>query len=121
MKTELFIPQHLVALCGENADQLRVNAAIVNQVTGPAFTLMTDKDEIVGCGGLRIHGVAQAWGYFSTDALKDMKKTILRESKKAMNELIAENRIFKTYADPEAPDSWFEHMGFVKQEGVFVR
>jgi hypothetical protein len=121
MKTELFIPHHLVTLCGENADQELVSSAIVSQISGPAFTLMTDKNEILGCGGLRIQGVAQAWGYFSKDGLRDMKKTILRKSQAAMNKMIAENRIYKTYADPEAPDSWFRHMGFVKQENVFVR
>jgi hypothetical protein len=121
MKTELFIPQHLVALSEGNADLEHGNAAIISQMSGPAFTLMTDKDELLGCGGLRIRGVAQAWGYFSKDALEHKKLSILCQSRRMMNKMIAENRIFKTYADPEAGEVWFKHMGFVKQESVFVR
>ena len=121
MRTELFIPQHLVALAEGKADQNQGNAAIISQIAGPAFTLMTDDGKVLGCGGLRIKGVAQAWAYFSQDALKVHAKSILRETNATMDKMIAENRIFKTYADPEAGDTWFEHIGFVKQEGVFVR
>lgn len=120
MSTELFLPEHLIALCKENADVERLNSAIINQISGPAFTLIED-GKILGCGGLRVAGVAQAWAYFSTDALKDKPKTILKESRAAVNEMIAENRIYRVYADPDADDSWFEHLGFVKQEKVFVR
>jgi hypothetical protein len=120
MSTELFLPAHLIALCKENADVERLNGAIINQISGPAFTLVED-GKILGCGGIRTAGIGQAWAYFSRDALKDKPRTILQESRAAMNEMIAENRIYRVYADPEAGDDWFKHLGFVKQEKVFVR
>jgi len=121
MKTrvETFAPEHQVALGGD------ANVAIINQQTGPAMTLMTDerKPEIIGCGGIRIDGIGQAWAQFSPAALKDMPIAIIRQSKQWLHEMMVAHKLYRLYAEAsEGVDTgWFKAVHFRPDNRLFVR
>ncbi len=110
-----FLLDHYRAIGGDN-----LNAAIVNRVTGPAFTLF-DGREILGMGGIRVQGIGQAWILLMPGAER-RAKTILRYSRAAIEEAMAREKVYRLYAEAsvEKP-AWFKHLGFVQQNNLYVR
>lgn len=119
-KIEPFNYQHYIALCGVD----NVNAAIVSQMTGRAFTLMTDerKPHILAMGGIRNDGIGQAWAKFDEKALKDFPKLILETAKGVIEAAIRTENLYKVYAEATVDKpAWFEHLGFHKQNNIWIR
>lgn len=121
MKTRIvpYIYSHALAIQGDDIEQ----GAALNQVTGPAFTVMTDEKDpkVLGCGGIRIQGLGEAWAMYDKEALTDFPKTLLGASQDALTEMIAEERLIRVFAEASGSEKWLEHLGFVKQDNIFVR
>ena len=101
-----------------------MNAAIVSQVTGPAFTLMTDerKPQILACGGVRCLGVGEAWAVFNQDFLKESPLLVLRTAREVLRKSIEDERLYRVYATATVDKpAWFKKLGFVRAENIFVR
>ncbi len=118
-KIEPYIYSHGLAIQGDDILQ----GAALNQISGPAFTLMTDekKPKVLACGGVRIQGLGEAWAIYDKEALKDFPKTLLAASRDALTEMIAEERLIRVFAESSVSDKWLKSLGFVKQENIFVR
>lgn len=119
VRIEQFSIPHAAALGGD------LNQAIVNQISGPAYTLMTDekKPSILACGGLRMNGIGQAWAMFDQRALVEHGILLARKARLVLDTCIAEERAYRVYAESsEGVDKkWFEHLGFTNSERLFVR
>lgn len=120
-KIESYIYGHAVALHGD--DSSFAQGAALSQVTGPAFTIMTDekKPKILGCGGVRVQGIGEAWAFYDKEALKDFPKILLPTTRQVLNDIIAQERLIRIYAEASVSETWLEHLGFKKQENIFAR
>jgi len=92
--------------------------AKLNEVAGPGFTGMLD-GKVLGCGGIRINGLGEAWAVFSPEA-KGMKKELLRQSKERFKDMIKLNNLWQIIATTKdiSPQqaNFLEHLGFEKTE-----
>ena len=112
-----FIPADAVIISG---DRTNTEAANLNQIAGPAFTLIEDNRPIA-CGGYRIHGVAEAWCALGEQAKGKNLLTVIRRIKKEMDRQQRKEQLYKIYAENTESENFLEHLGFVKKNGIFVR
>jgi len=119
VRIEPYTVEHLLALGADS------NQAIVNQITGPAYTLMTDEKHphILGCCGIRITGVAQAWAMPDPVAMKEHPILLARKARIAIDECLQEEKIYRCYAEAsEGVDAkFFNHFGFRNSDRLYVR
>lgn len=118
-----FVPAHYAALARAQGHPERIDASALSQIAGPAYTLMKGRKIVLACGGIRVMGIGQAWACFDPKALQDERMALVRASKRILDTMIAAERLFKIYAEASegVPDNWFETMGFIKQQKIFVR
>ena len=109
-----FSPLDAVQLAGKE----KSHVAIANMTTGPAYSIFK-KGKLIGCGGLRIDGIGEAWALFDEGALETCRKTILRVTKEQMELMMREHEVWRLYADSQF-EVWMKHLDFEKKE-IFVR
>ena len=109
-----FSPLDAVQLAGKE----KSSVAIANMTTGPAYSIFK-KGKLIGCGGLRIDGIGEAWALFDEGALETCRKTILRVTKEQMELMMREHEVWRLYADTELR-TWMRHLDFSKRQ-IFVR
>ena len=117
MRIEPFTIDHYRAMGGDPA---HLNAAIVSQISGPAYAMIEGK-VVLAIGGVRVQGIGQAWAMLSPEARKH-PKDVLRAARQVIAESMAAERLYRVYAEAtvDAP-AWFEHLGFIRQDNLFVR
>lgn len=97
--------------------------AKLNEVAGPGFTGMFD-GKVLGCGGIRIYGVGEAWAIFSPEA-KERKKELLRQVRSKFKEMIKTANLWQIIATTRnlTPQqaNFLEHLGFEKSECYIYR
>jgi hypothetical protein len=101
-------------------DRTSSELAVLNQISGPAFTLV-DGNEPIACAGYRIHGIAEAWCALSEEAKDKYLLMVIRRMKKEMDKIQRKEQLYKIYAESDISDNFLEHLGFVKQGNIFVR
>jgi len=112
---EPFILDHYREMGGDN-----LNAAILNQVSGPAFTLR-EHGRILAIGGIRVAGIGQAWA-FLTEQAKRNPKAFLRAARATMTECMATERLYRIYTEATVDKpTFFKHLGFAQQDNLWVR
>lgn len=92
----------------------------MNEVCGPAFTIFHE-GERMGCGGIRIHGIGEAWAQYSEKAKKhyeiiSVTKAVLTN----MREMVKDNFIWRLIAAAEVgndkADKFLEKLGFIRTD-----
>ena len=112
---EPFVLDHYRAMGGDN-----INAAILGQISGPAFTLM-DGGQILAIGGVRVLGIGQAWALLAPGGEK-RAKTILRTARAVIERSMASEKLYRVYAEASVDKpAWFKHLGFHTQDNIYVR
>ena len=89
--------------------------ASLNQVAGPGYTLFDGKTPILA-GGIRIHGVGEAW-IMSSDKIRQDPKLLMRTIRPQFDKIVRENQLWRLWAISKVSDTFLEHFDFVKQEG----
>lgn len=105
-------PDDAIKICG---DETKREAAQLNQVAGPAFTLFIDKKPIA-CGGVRIYGVGELWMLSNDENRRKHIKSIYKTSKNQIESMVSENHLWRIMAERSEADAWLKHLGFVKSE-----
>lgn len=98
-----------------------INTARINQIAGPAYTAVID-GKPVGCGGVRVAGVGEAWALYS-EQTKETRKELLRHTRYWMDRIIREESLWRLWSEcPEQlPNrNFLEHVGFAKVQ-AFLR
>jgi hypothetical protein len=109
-------PDDAIAICGDESKRQYAN---LNQSAGPAYSLFLGS-KLLGCGGVRIYGIGEAWCMFTDDAIKNNKKTILRASQEQMEIMVRENKLWRLFAETKVNENFLEHLGF-KKATILVR
>ena len=92
--------------------------AEINETSGPGFTLWSG-DKVLGCGGIRIGGIGEVWAAFAPE-LKDDKRELLTQSRKAINDIAEKAGLWQLIASsiglsPQQAN-FLEHLDFNKVE-----
>jgi len=94
-----------------------VNAARINQISGPAYTAVDD-DRILGCGGIRVLGVGEVWALYSEEA-KAKKKDLLVHTRYWLDRMMREKSLYRLWSECPEPlpnQNFLKHMDFRKLE-----
>lgn len=117
MIVESFTVDHYRAMTD---DLSGLSAACLNQISGPAFTLI-DGGQILAIGGIRVQGIGQAWAMMAPEAAK-RTKTVIRTARAVIEESMVKERLYRVYAEATVDKpAWFKHLGFVQSHNLFVR
>ncbi len=111
IKLENYSPEDAIRLMGCTPEQAAFNVA-----TGPAYSFFTEGGELVGCGGVRIYGVGEAWLITGDKAKGEMKKTLLQTTANTMDKIVRDERLWTLIADSAKNGNFLEHIGFKKIE-----
>ena len=107
-----FTVEDACALAGSTdmADAFRLN-----QQTGPCYTAV-HKGEIVGCCGVRIDGIGEAWASYSEKAKKDLKLTLLKETRNHLDMIMRNHALYRLWSECPLPpnENFIEHLNFRK-------
>lgn len=109
-------PDDSIKICG---DERKRPLANLNQSSGPAFSIFED-DELLGCGGVRIYGMGEAWCTFTRYAKTQKKMTILKATRQQLDLIIREHKLWRLFAESEFNSTFLKHLGFEKKD-LFVR
>lgn len=113
---EPYTVDHFRALFGAEPD----GTACLNAVSGPGFALIED-GQVLAVGGVRIQGIGQAWAYLG-DAAKVMRKTVLLTARAVIQQAMVDEKLYRVYAEATVDKpAWFKHLGFHRQDNLFVR
>jgi len=116
MNVEPYTVDHFRELAGVQPD----GTACLNAVAGPAFALL-EGSTVVAIGGVRVQGIGQAWAMLGPDS-KGHSKTILRTAREVMAHSIAQEHLYRVYAEATVDKpAWFKHLGFIQQGNILVR
>jgi hypothetical protein len=116
MTVKEFTYRDLVELAGPE----KAAVGMVNQMSGPAFTLR-DGQQILAVGGVRITGIGEAWAMLSEAGLRK-PKTVLKTARSVLEGAMIAERLICVYADPSVDKpAWFEHLGFTYKQGIYAR
>jgi hypothetical protein len=102
------------ALAMEGSNELS-NAYRLNQQTGPCYTAV-HKGEIVGCCGVRIDGIGEVWASYSEKAKKDLKLSMLKQTKIYLDKIMREHALYRLWSESPIDKNcnFIEHMNFHK-------
>lgn len=104
-------------------DPAMLAGAELNEISGPGYTALSN-GRIIGCGGVRIHGVGEVWAGFTPEA-RDMKKEMLYYNRIWLEHIIKENGLWLLFGRAEAETcgskNFLRHFGFVPAENYFMR
>ncbi len=91
-----------------------IDSARLNQTAGPCYTAIQGK-EVLGCGGVRILGVGEAWALYS-DKAKEMKLSLLKETREWLETIIRNHAMQRIWSEPPIPcnQNFIEHLKFTK-------
>ena len=112
-----FVPADEIIISGNRE---RTDSANLNQVSGPAYTVLL-KGKPIASGGLRIHGICEAFFMMSKEAEKEHLKTVMEQCKKKLEEMQRQEKIYQMYARCDISENFLEHLGFEKVNDIFVR
>jgi hypothetical protein len=111
-----FNPEDLI-YTGESIETARQN-----QVMGPAYSYFLD-NKFVGCGGVRIRGVAEAWAKYTPEAMEHLSGVLLH-SRTVLDQIIRDQKLWRIWAEMNVDDdrhrTFLKHMNFREIE-AFVR
>lgn len=90
----------------------KINIARLNQIAGPCYTAVQGK-EVLGCGGVRVDGVGEAWALYS-DKAKEMKLSLLRETRNWLDAIIRHNTLQRIWSECPEPQNqnFIKHLHF---------
>lgn len=105
----------------------RENMANLNILTGPAEAFY-DNSQLVGVGGIRIHGVAESWLITPRDircnpdhAIRKQKyQEFLRITRETMKRMCDEYNLWRLFATGTLSTKFLEQLGFKKAEKNLV-
>jgi hypothetical protein len=101
-------PADALAIVPKSSDatmnQLLIETARLNAIAGPGYTALLD-GRPVGCGGVRTHGIGDAWAVFSPEVLRH-KVAFLRQSKEWLETMKRQYCIWKMWCQLETEVTW---------------
>ena len=112
-----FVPADEIIISGNRE---RTDSANLNQVSGPAYTVLL-KGKPIASGGLRVHGICEAFFMMSKETEKEHLKTVMEQCKKKLEEMQRQEKIYQMYARCDISENFLEHLGFEKVNDIFVR
>ncbi len=91
-----------------------IDAARLNQTAGPCYTAIQGK-KVLGCGGVRIIGVGEAWSLYSEEA-KKKKLTLLKETRAWLEAIMRNHAMQRIWSEcPDPPnENFIKHLQFRK-------
>ena len=104
-----FHPEDMLRILGntqENAGNARLN-----HISGPARSFFLDK-KLVGCGGVRIVGVGEAWASFNPEA-KEHIWDLFSRSKGVIEQIMRDEKLWRVWAEMSVNDE--RHRLFLKR------
>jgi len=107
-----FSVEDAIAMDGSNE---LTNVYRLNQQTGPCYTAV-HKGEIVGCCGVRIDGIGEAWAVYNDKARKDLKLSMLKQTQLYLDKIMRDHVLYRLWSESPTPENenFIEHMGFRK-------
>ncbi len=82
------------------------DVARLNQIAGPCYTAVQGK-KVLGCGGVRVDGVGEAWALYS-DKAREMKLSLLKETRAWLEIIIRNNALQRIWSEcPELRNERF--------------
>lgn len=108
--------------------QQKVAMANTNIVTGPAEAFRDDNGRLLGVGGFRIIGVAEAWLITPRDIRchpdhqkrKSQFAEFLRITQETMKRMCDENNLWRVFATGTLSTKFLEQLGFEKIDKTLV-
>ena len=90
------------------------DVARLNQIAGPCFSAIVDGN-VVGCGGVRISGVGEAWALYG-DKAKEMKLSLLKQTRIWLETIMREHSLHRIWSEcPDMPnENFIKHLNFRK-------
>jgi len=83
-----------------------IDAARLNQIAGPCYTAIQG-GKILGCGGVRVSGVGEAWALYSEEA-KETKLSLLKETRNWLGVIIRNHALQRIWSEcPELQNERF--------------
>ena len=114
IEVKQYHPQDAIEIKGDPDLQ---ELASLNQVSGPAYTLFDEDGKTpILCGGVRVHGVGEAW-VIASDKIRAEPKLLMRTVRQQMDRVIRENSLWRMWAGSEVSDTFLEHFDFVPRTG----
>lgn len=115
-----FHPEDMLRILGNNPQNAA--DARLNQISGPARSFFLD-GKLVGCGGVRIKGVGEAWACYKPEAFEHIWD-VFNQSKALMEQVIRDKQLWRLWAEMTVSDDrhkiFLKRMGFNSTE-AFVR
>ena len=111
MQVKKFQPDDMLYIVGNNEENA-ANARL-NQVAGPAYSYFLD-GKLVGCGGVRIAGVGEAWAAYTPEALEH-KSGLLLHSRTTLDQIKRDEHLWRMWSEsPEAEpnQNFLKHLNF---------
>lgn len=112
----------------EQTQQQKLNMANTNIVTGPAEAFRDDKGRLVGVGGIRIIGVAEAWLITKMEircnpdhAIRKQKfQEFIQITQETFKRMCEENNLWRVFATGTLSTKFLEQLGFEKIDKTLV-
>ena len=93
---------------------------LLNQTAGTADSFF-DGDRLIGVGGIRLMGLAEAW-MISIPEIRDAQpKLLFSKAKAVMDATIRANNLWRIFASSRISENFLEHLGFEHDGNFLVR
>jgi len=89
-----------------------------NIATGTAETFRED-GKIVGVGGIRHIGIAEAW-FITPPAIRKKPLKLLRQVRKSLEQIRTDKQLWRIFAASKISENFLKHLGFAKNEDFHV-
>ena len=128
MKTSQMTIDDFITVMAQNAEIYPEFAALPeeqkrltangNIVTGMAETFRED-GKIVGVGGIRHIGIAEAW-FITPPAIRSKPLKLLRQVRKSFEQIRTDEGLWRIFAESKISENFLKHLGFVKDDGIHI-
>ena len=88
-----------------------------NVAYGVAETYLDKEGNILGVAGVRYIGIGESWLVTLPD---ERRPTLLRTVRKLFAKVMAENNLWRVFAESRLSTAFLTHLGFKKHEGTYV-
>lgn len=119
IQVKKFQPEDMLHIIG-NTEESAANARL-NQVSGPAYSYFLD-GKLVGCGGVRIAGVGEAWACYAPEAMKH-KSGLLLHSGATLDQIKRDEHLWRLWSEsPEQKpnQNFLKHLNF-REVKAYIR
>lgn len=91
------------------------DVARLNQQTGPAYTAIHE-GKVVGCCGVRIDGIGEAWALYSDKAKKDLSLSMLKKTQEYLELIMRNHALYRLWSESPTSENenFIKHMDFRK-------